>query len=254
MLRGIKRSFMSDEQDENIEYFGGYGNEEFIVRKNNEEMGVLSMEKNSKKMRLNLDQDASRDSMYQNSSSESSPVTPSSYSSYTDTTDNFFAINHQKHQHQKTQQYATQLPANKQRQYPLRISTRTDTSSLTEAEPLNPYANINSVLYLANLTRNSHILNEMREEHGEMDIDERENEFGGRMTENSILENPGINMSVIHTPSLNDIGHCPNGIEDINKHDNSSNHNNEPDFGSVSGYQSINAVLREAFLRRHELS
>ncbi|CAG8787718.1 20950_t:CDS:1, partial [Dentiscutata erythropus] len=62
MLRGLKRSFMSDEQGENIEYFGGYGGEEFIVRKNNEEMNVLSMEKNlkkMKKMRLNLDQDAS---------------------------------------------------------------------------------------------------------------------------------------------------------------------------------------------------
>ncbi|CAG8715676.1 23069_t:CDS:1, partial [Dentiscutata erythropus] len=61
----------------------------------------------------------------------------------------------------------------------------------------------------------------------------------------NLNENSGVIMSVIHTSI--------NNIEDINKHDNSGNHNNEPDFGSVSGYQSINAVLREAFLRRHGL-
>ncbi|CAG8740135.1 16291_t:CDS:2 [Cetraspora pellucida] len=256
MLRGLKRSFMSEGQGENAEYFGGYGSEEFIIRKSNEEMAILSMGKNSKKMRLNLDQDASRDSVYHNSNSESSPVTPSSYSTYTDTTDNFFAISHQKQLLQKSQQYAINTPANKQRQYPLRISTRSDTSLVSDAELLNPYANINSVLYLANLTRNSHILNEIREDLGGMDIDERENEFGGGVIENSITnlnENLGVNMSVIH-PSLNVMGHCPNGVEDINKHDNHGIRDNKQDFGMASGYQSINAILREAFLRRHGLN
>ncbi|CAG8599902.1 29824_t:CDS:1, partial [Racocetra persica] len=160
-------------------------------------------------------------------------------------------------QQQISQQYATHSPANKQRQYPLRISTRSDTSSLlSDVELLNPYANINSVLYLANLTRNSHILNEIREDIGGMDIDERENEFVGGVIENSITnlnENLGGNMSAIHA-SLNVMGHCPNSIEGINKHDNHGDRDNKQDFGMASGYQSINAVLREAFLRRHGLN
>ncbi|CAG8509645.1 6765_t:CDS:2 [Funneliformis mosseae] len=123
----------------------------------------------------------------------------------------------------------------------LRISTRSDASSSSSTELLNPYMNINSVLYLANLTRTSHIVNELQDDLGCMEIDERvacANHHGRRQeTSSSAIENVGsMDQGLSH-----DLHYRFQNGEYINE-----------GSSEVTGYQSINAILREAFLRRHQ--
>ncbi|CAG8691895.1 2666_t:CDS:1, partial [Ambispora leptoticha] len=102
------------------------------------------------------------------------------------------------------------------------ISTRSNPSS-SSSELLNPYDNINSVLYLAHLTRNSHVVNELEEDLGYMEIDEPDDNF----SQNSNEIDKGNNYY---------------GVESSGKSTNDSQ--------VSSDYSSINSILREAFLRR----
>ena len=180
-----------------------------------------------------------------NSSSESSPRTPSSY---TDTIESSYTY-HQMHQHQQQIQQSlddTSLSSpntHKLHRNPIRISTRSDASSSSSTELLNPYVNINSVLYLANLTRTSHIVNELQDDLGCMEIDERvDSHINGR---GRLIGNGTTSMENDNSMNLG-LGH--------NHHHHQFQNNEYVNEGSseiVSNYQSINAVLREAFLRRH---
>jgi hypothetical protein len=165
-----------------------------------------------------------------NSSSESSPRTPLSHSPHAEIAE-YSSSSYSYYQQQKQQSLDdTSLSSpntHKLHRNPIRISTRSDASSSSSStELLNPYMNINSVLYLANLMRTSHNVNELQDDLGCMEIDER-----GRLIENGTSTEGGDSMN--------------HGL-DHNPH-NRQFQNDE----MVSGYQSINAVLREAFLRRH---
>ncbi|RIA93109.1 hypothetical protein C1645_763250 [Glomus cerebriforme] len=233
MLLGPKKRTREENNDmENEEVFG----EVLInVKNKGEKKAENIMQKDLKRMRLDLDNETSRvvSSEFTNSSSESSPRTPSSYSTHTDTTE-FTSSSYHYHQiHQYQQQKSlddtTLLSPNihKLHRNPIRISTKSDASSSSSTELLNPYMNINPVLYLANLTRNSHIVNELQDDLGCMEIDERvdtHNNERGRLIGN---------------------GTSSSSMED----DDSMNLNLDNDHHQE--YQSINAVLREAFLRRH---
>ncbi|CAG8452826.1 1380_t:CDS:2, partial [Acaulospora colombiana] len=174
-LRGFKRSRVSSEENEN-DFGGNLKSQEFYLGKDGDTT-ERAVEKELKKMRLDLEQDSSRDFTYQNSNSESSsPKTPSSHSPFNaieSSTQNSYHDHFHFTQEQKPQS-SHQQPNNshKSNHHPLRISTRSDAYSSLDAE-FNPYANINSLLYLANLTRSSHIINELQGELGNMDIDGR---------------------------------------------------------------------------------
>jgi hypothetical protein len=180
---------------------------------------------------------------FTNSSSESSPRTPSSFSTLTDTTEYTSSYQyHQFHHKQQSLDDTSLLNQNihKLHRNPIRISTRSNaSSSSSSAELLNPYMKINSVLYLANLTRTSHIVKELQDDLGCMEIDERDthNDERERLIENGISDDDPMNLGLDHGRH-----HQFQNGEYVNSSEKSE-------------YQSINAVLREAFLgRRPNLS
>ncbi|CAI2167995.1 2472_t:CDS:2 [Funneliformis geosporum] len=246
LLETKKRTRVSDEESDHNESGEGFGGAMIDGRNNyKEKAGKVDL----KRMRLDLDHEDLRvvPSELFNSSSESSPRTPSSHSTHADTTD-FTSSPYSYHQILQQQQQSTLggtslLNPNfhKLHRNPIRISTRSDASSSSSTELLNPYMNINSVLYLANLTRTSHIVNELQDDLGCMEIDERiagsnhnERRHG---TSSSAMENVGsLDQELTH-----DLHYRFQNREYVNE-----------GSSDVSDYQSINAILREAFLRRHQ--
>ncbi|GBC52985.1 hypothetical protein RIR_jg27822.t1 [Rhizophagus irregularis DAOM 181602=DAOM 197198] len=203
LLGPKKRTRVSDEEsDSGMESGEIYGEVVINVKNKTEERTENIMQNDLKRMRLDLDHDTSRviPSEFTNSSSESSPRTPSSYSTLADTTES------------------------------------NASSSSSSAELLNPYMNINSVLYLANLTRTSHIVNELQDDLGCMEIDERERLVGNGTS--SSIDDDSMNLGLDH-----------------DRHHQFQNDGYVNSSSEKSEYQSINAVLREAFLgRRPNLS
>ncbi|CAG8640368.1 7363_t:CDS:2, partial [Acaulospora morrowiae] len=235
-LRGFKRSRISNEESED-ELSGNFKDQEFYIGKDKDTTGRV-VEKEVKRMRLDLEPDASRETQLVAldfhtcafRSESSSPKTPSPYSPFnaTESSTQYHYHNYnqeQIHQSSRLQQNNSHKPYH----YPLRISTRSDAyASSSDAEYLNPYANINSVLYLANLTRNSHIINELQGELGNMDIDER-----------GLI---GMSASTATHNSRHDFSN-----------DGVSNNCDSPPIrsSSMSEYESINTILKDAFLKRH---
>ncbi|CAG8491556.1 13013_t:CDS:2 [Funneliformis caledonium] len=206
LLESKKRTRVPDEESDNNESVEGFGGVMMDGRNNyKEKAGKVDL----KRMRLDLDHENLR-------------VVPSELFNSSGTS----LLNPNIH---------------KLHRNPIRISTRSDASSSSSTELLNPYMNINSVLYLANLTRTSHIVNELQDDLGCMEIDERvacANHHGRRQeTSSSAIENVGsIDQGLSH-----DLHYRFQNGEYINE-----------GSSEVTGYQSINAILREAFLRRHQ--
>ncbi|GBC03713.1 hypothetical protein RclHR1_05290001 [Rhizophagus clarus] len=255
MLHGPKkRTRVSDEESDNGMENEEIYNEVLINAKNKtEEIEENIMQKDLKRMRLDLDHDTSRmiPSEFTNSSSESSPRTPSSYSTFTDTTE-YTSSPYQYHQFHHKQQSLDDTSllnqnVHKLHRNPIRISTRSNaSSSSSSAELLNPYMNINSVLYLANLTRTSHIVKELQDDLGCMEIDER---IDTQNNERRLVENGTSSSSSIEDDDPMNLG------LDHGRHNQFQNDGYANSSSEKSEYQSINAVLREAFLgRRPNLS
>ncbi|CAB5207858.1 uncharacterized protein OCT59_028483 [Rhizophagus irregularis] len=244
LLGPKKRTRVSDEEsDSGMESGEIYGEVVINVKNKTEERTENIMQNDLKRMRLDLDHDTSRviPSEFTNSSSESSPRTPSSYSTLADTTE-YTSPSYQYHQFHRKQQslddtYLLNQNVHKLHRNPIRISTRSNaSSSSSSAELLNPYMNINSVLYLANLTRTSHIVNELQDDLGCMEIDERERLVGNGTS--SSIDDDSMNLGLDH-----------------DRHHQFQNDGYVNSSSEKSEYQSINAVLREAFLgRRPNLS
>jgi len=129
--------------------------------------------------------------------------------------------------------------------HPLRISTR---SNASPPSLMNPYDNINSVLYLAHLTRNSHIVNELEEDLGDMEIDER---HVGDYQRNSGQREPNFpEESFMSLSSDNPRDMSFDGASFLEVEAMSVSNSFISSDPSSSIYANINSVLRDAFLRR----
>ncbi|CAG8446143.1 9290_t:CDS:2 [Ambispora gerdemannii] len=205
---------------------GGYGDENSILRENNKEKGKgkaaikvdvnlrhIVRGNNAKRQRFEAEEEISRalltydDSSSSSSSSESNVATPISYSP---------PYYEQFNVDSNTFHFPHHYPHSPHKMHPIRISTRSNPSA-SSSELLNPYDNINSVLYLAHLMRNSHVVSELEEDLGDMEIDEPDD----NLSQNSNEINKGSNC--YGGKSVND---------------------------ASLDYSGINSILREAFLRR----
>ncbi|KAG9301681.1 hypothetical protein G9A89_016752 [Geosiphon pyriformis] len=220
-----------------------------------------SRESETKRMRLDIDPEDIRflDNYSSGSSSESNSSIATPTSEPYDPDQNLPYFQRQQHTEygfnhtsQNNQQHLYSNNSHSNFSYkarPLRISTRS-TASSSSSELMRPYDNINSLLYLAHLTRNSHVVHELEEDLGDMEIDEREEERWKKLNYEEIQFNRSGIAASSPSGTTSSVVTCinENRINNVHYFGENSNFNSETVLSSE--YSNINSMLRDAFLRR----